>query len=188
MDRMWSPWRSAYIDSFRGPAKKRKRGESIFSAAFRAGDDAGQLIVWRSRLCFTIMNRYPYNSGHLMVVPNRQTADVLDLSAEELADITANLQTALRVLQEAMGPQGFNIGANLGRVAGAGVADHVHFHIVPRWNGDINFMPVIGETKVISEDMRRTYKKLQAAYTLLTGDSPRVIRKSGKKRSPRAVR
>jgi ATP adenylyltransferase len=110
------------------------------------------------------MNRYPYNSGHLMVVPNRQTADFLDLTAEELADMMATLQKAVCVEREAMAPEGFNIGVNLGRVGGAGIDTHVHIHLVPRWNGDTNFMPVIGEVKVISEDMIATLHKLRKAF------------------------
>ncbi len=162
MRRMFSPWRSQYIASFRSPKKKRK--QSIFTLALKADDDDEHLIVWRSRLCFVILNRYPYNSGHLMVVPNRQTSDLLDLSAEELADIMATVQRAVRALREAVAPEGFNLGVNLGRAGGAGVDSHVHFHIVPRWNGDTNFMPVIGEVKVISEDMKATLRKLRQAF------------------------
>lgn len=164
MRRMFSPWRSQYIASFRTPKKGRARKHSIFTQALNAGDDDEQLIVWRSRLCFVILNRYPYNSGHLMVVPNRQTPDLLDLSAEELADIMATVQRAIRALREALAPEGFNLGVNLGRTGGAGVDSHVHFHIVPRWNGDTNFMPVIGEVKVISEDMKATLRRLRKAF------------------------
>ena len=110
------------------------------------------------------MNRYPYNSGHLMVVPNRQTGSIQDLSAEELTEIMQTVQRSIRALDAVMGPQGYNLGANLGRVSGAGVDNHVHFHIVPRWNGDTNFMPVLADMKVISEDMRKTLKKLQKYF------------------------
>ncbi len=171
MRRMFSPWRSQYIASFRTPQKRRAGKESIFTLALKAGDDDAQLIVWRSRLCFVILNRYPYNSGHLMVVPNRQTPDILDLNAEELADLMATVQRAVRVLRDAIAPEGFNLGVNLGRAGGAGVASHVHFHIVPRWNGDTNFMPVVGEVKVISEDMKATLRKLRKAF-LREGRSP----------------
>lgn len=164
MERMWSPWRSQYIASFKkAPARKRSRA-SLFTAALRARDDDRHLIVWRGKTCFVIMNRYPYNSGHLMVVPNRQTAAIQDLSGEELAEIMQTVQRSIRALDEVMHPQGYNFGANIGRVSGAGVDDHIHFHIVPRWNGDTNFMPVLSDTKVISEDMRDTLKKLRKSF------------------------
>lgn len=164
MQRMWSPWRSAYIDTFNKPAKKPRRGESIFTLAKNAGDDEAHLIVWRSPHCFVIMNRFPYNSGHLMVVPNRQVSDILELSGEEWHDITEAIQRSVRALKAIMNPQGFNIGANIGRVAGAGIDDHIHFHIVPRWNGDVNFMPVLSDVKIVSEDMARTYTRLKKAF------------------------
>ena len=110
------------------------------------------------------MNRYPYNSGHLMIVPYRQVGDFRSLTLVELAEMMQVVQRAVGVLNTVMGPHGFNLGANLGRVAGAGIEDHVHFHVVPRWNGDTNFMPVLGDTKVVSEEMRRTYKKLRKAF------------------------
>ena len=161
---MWSPWRSKYIASFKkAPGRKRSRA-SLFTTALRAKDDDRHLIVWRGTLCFVIMNRYPYNSGHLMVVPNRQTADIQELTGEELAEIMQTVQRSIRALDDVMHPQGYNFGANIGRVSGAGVDDHIHFHIVPRWNGDTNFMPVLSDTKVISEDMRDTLKKLRKSF------------------------
>ncbi len=160
MKRMWSPWRSVYIQSF-SAVKKRKTKESIFRAAFRSRDDEKNLVVWRGKLCFLIMNRYPYNSGHLMIVPNRQTGDVQDLTPEELAEIMQAARSAMKALDTLMHPDGYNFGANFGRTAGAGIDDHVHFHIVPRWNGDTNFMPVLSDTKVISEDMNVTWNKLR---------------------------
>lgn len=165
MDRMWSPWRSQYIATFKKkPAKKKRSRVSLFAAALKAKDDDRHLIVWRGKRCFVIMNRYPYNSGHLMVVPNRQTADVQSLTGEELTEIMQTVQRSIRALDDVMHPQGYNFGTNIGRVSGAGVADHIHFHIVPRWNGDTNFMPVLADTKVISEDMRETLKKLRKSF------------------------
>jgi ATP adenylyltransferase len=164
MQRMWSPWRSKYLESFKKPAKKKRKGESIFTSALRANDDDAQFIVWRGERCFVIMNRYPYNSGHLMIVPYRQTSRFEDLSGEEFVEIMATAQRAKKALDEVMKPQGYNFGANIGRDAGAGVDDHIHFHIVPRWNGDTNFMPVLAGTKVISEDMRVTLKKLRKVF------------------------
>ena len=164
MKRMWSPWRSKYIETFKQPRKKKKNGRSLFSAAIRAKDDDKYFIVWRGKHCFVIMNLYPYNSGHLMVVPYRQTAEIGELTSGELTEIMTTVQRAITALNKVMKPQGYNFGANLGRTAGAGVDDHVHFHIVPRWNGDTNFMPILAETKVISEDMKVTLKKLQKAF------------------------
>ena len=163
MKRMWSPWRSQYIDSFKKPRRK-KGADSLFTTARKSRDDDKQLIVWRGKTCFVIMNRYPYNSGHLMVVPNRQTATIQELTAEELTEVMQTVQRSIRALDAVMGPQGYNFGANLGQVSGAGVDTHIHFHIVPRWSGDTNFMPVLADTKVISEDMRKTLKKLQKFF------------------------
>lgn len=162
MQRMWSPWRSRYIDTFKKPRKTG--GASLFTTAAKARDDTKHLIVWRSQYCFVIMNRYPYNSGHLMIVPYRQLADFQALSPEELLDVMTTAQRAIRALDRVMGAQGYNFGSNLGRASGAGIDEHVHFHIVPRWNGDTNFMPVLADTKVISEDMRQTLRKLQKAF------------------------
>jgi ATP adenylyltransferase len=161
---MWSPWRSQYIQSFKKPAKKRKNAGSLFTVAWKARNDDKHLIVWRGKHCFVIMNRYPYNSGHLMIVPYRQTPSFLDLAAEELEEIMQTAQRAMRALDAVMSPQGYNFGANIGRASGAGVDDHIHFHIVPRWNGDTNFMPVLSNTKVISEDMKATLKKLRRSF------------------------
>ncbi len=161
---MWSPWRSSYIASFKKPKKKNKKGESIFTAALKAKNDDKHFIVWRGAQCFVIMNLYPYNSGHLMIVPYRQTGRFEDLTSDEFVEIMATAQRAKLALDKVMKPQGYNFGANIGRAAGAGVDEHVHFHIVPRWNGDTNFMPVLGKTKVISEDMRSTLKKLRKVF------------------------
>ena len=159
MKRMWSPWRSQYIQSFAGRPKRGR--ESLFRAALRSRDDRKNLVVWRGKHCFVIMNRYPYNSGHLMVVPNRQVADVQRLTRAEMAEIMRTVQRAMKALDRVMHPKGYNFGANFGRAAGAGIDEHVHFHIVPRWDGDTNFMPIFADTKVISEDMDVTWDKLR---------------------------
>jgi ATP adenylyltransferase len=164
MKRMWSPWRSKYIESFKKSPRAPKNGESIFTAALRANNDRKNLIVWRGELCFVIMNRYPYNSGHLMIVPYQQTPKIQDLSEAELSEIMQVAQQAMRALDNIMHPQGYNFGANIGRASGAGVDDHIHFHIVPRWSGDTNFMPTLGDTKVISEDMQTTHRKLRKEF------------------------
>ena len=163
MQHMWSPWRSKYLESFKKPARKKK-GESIFTTALKEKNDDRNFIVWRGTLCFVIMNRYPYNSGHLMIVPYRQTDRFEDLTDEEFVEIMETAQRAKKALDKIMKPQGYNFGANIGRAAGAGVDDHIHFHIVPRWNGDTNFMPVLAGSKVISEDMRTTLKKLRKVF------------------------
>lgn len=163
MKRMWSPWRSKYIEGFKSPATKKGK-KSLFSVAHGSRDDDRHMIVWRGELCFVIMNLYPYNSGHLMIVPYRQTPRFEDLSEEELAEIMATAKRAMKALSAIMKPQGFNFGANFGRVSGAGIDDHVHFHIVPRWNGDTNFMPVLSDVKVISEDMKTTLRKLRKVF------------------------
>jgi ATP adenylyltransferase len=162
MKQMWSPWRSRYIQTFKSPPR-RKGPDSIFTAARKSRSDRKHLIVWRGVHCFVIMNRYPYNSGHLMIVPNRQTADFKDLTADEMGEIMTAAQRAMRALDALMKPHGYNFGANIGRSAGAGVDNHIHFHLVPRWNGDANFMPVLADMKVISEDMASTWEKLRKA-------------------------
>ncbi len=164
MKRMWSPWRSAYIETFKAPSTKKKSKKSIFTLAVEAKDDDRHYIIWRGKYCFVIMNLYPYNSGHLMIVPYRQTARLDDLSEREISEMMKTVRRAVRALDAEVHPEGFNIGANLGRASGAGVNDHIHFHVVPRWNGDTNFMPVLTETKVISEDMKSTMLKLRAAF------------------------
>jgi ATP adenylyltransferase len=163
---MWSPWRSRYIESFnrKPPAGRKKKSASLFTRALRSRDDDRNLILWRGKYCFVIMNRFPYNSGHLLIVPNREAASFEDLRPEESAEIMEVSRRAKRALDRVMHPHGYNFGANLGRVSGAGIEAHLHFHLVPRWNGDTNFMPVLTDTKVISEDIVRTMKKLRRHF------------------------
>lgn len=160
MKRMFSPWRSKYIASFKN--EKPRKGESLFTGILRQNNDAKNLVIIRKTHCFVMMNLYPYNSGHLMVIPYRQTADISKLTAAEHTEIMETTSQMISVLKKIMNPQGFNFGANLGRAAGAGVDDHIHFHIVPRWTGDTNFMPTLGDVKVVSEEMNATYKKIVA--------------------------
>ena len=135
----------------------------IFCEKPKDADDREQLILYRGERCFIIMNLFPYNNGHLMVAPYRHTADLVGLDAEEQAEMMRLTRYCVRVLQEAFQPDAFNIGMNLGKSAGAGIADHLHMHIVPRWNGDTNFMPVIGETKVLPDALYGTFDKVLAA-------------------------
>jgi len=127
-------------------------------------DDPQNLLLDKGEKTFTVLNLYPYNNGHLMVVPYRHTSDFSELDDEENLEIMHKLQLAKKALKKIAEPDGFNIGANIGKISGAGIANHIHFHIVPRWNGDTNFMPVLGDVKVISQDLLETKKRLVEAY------------------------
>jgi ATP adenylyltransferase len=161
MERLWSPWRSQYIQAF-GTEKEYKG--CVFCDALHGADDDERYLVKRHDRCFVLLNLYPYNSGHLLVIPNRHTDSLHDLDRDSYMDMMETVRIWIRVLQGVMHPHGFNIGANVGRTAGAGIDQHIHYHIVPRWSGDINFMPVIGETKVISESLRDTMMSLRRAF------------------------
>ena len=126
-------------------------------------DDRANLVVYRSELSIVFLNQFPYNNGHLMVVPYRHTGDVQDLTDEDFLDLTRMLRKWMDILQRAMKPEGFNVGMNVGTAGGAGIADHVHLHVVPRWNGDTNFMPVVGGTKVLSQGLEEAYDVLVRA-------------------------
>ncbi len=162
MKNLWSPWRSKYIESFK---EEQSNNECIFCAAIgKDVSDLKSLVVRKSKNTFVIMNLYPYNNGHLMIVPNRHLASLEQITTEESHELIDEIILAEKVLHKIYSPQGFNVGANLGRAGGAGIEDHIHFHIVPRWNGDTNFMPAIGEVKVISTDLVETKKKLLSGY------------------------
>ncbi len=161
MDRLWSPWRSKYIESF-NEKKDEPDDYCLFCDAINTPEkDAERFVLYRGNLCYVIMNLYPYNSGHLMIVPYRHLGGLADMSDDEYLEIMQLLKRCTGALTLTMSPHGFNIGANIGRVSGAGIDHHIHFHIVPRWNGDTNFLPVLGDTKVISEEMPKTYQKLK---------------------------
>lgn len=166
MERLWSPWRSKYIESISEKNDETQK-KCIFCEKFSAHNDEENLVVHRGNLSAIIMNLYPYNGGHLMIVPFAHKRNFEDLTDEENADIMKQVRLAIKLLQKVSHPDGFNFGANLGKVSGAGIAEHVHFHVVPRWNGDTNFMSVLGDTKVISEDLHDTYKKLVGALSTL---------------------
>lgn len=162
MKNLWSPWRSNYIDSFKD---EQSGGKCIFcEAADKDISDMTNLVVHKSKNILVMMNLYPYNNGHLMVVPKRHLESIEQLNVEESHELIEQIILAEKILQKVFNPHGFNIGANLGRAGGAGIEDHIHFHILPRWNGDTNFMPVIGEVKVISQDLAETKKRLIAGY------------------------
>lgn len=146
-------------------ANDKSEGEGcIFCFKPQADKDRDNLILYRSSRNFVIMNLYPYNNGHLMVVPYQHAPDLNALPEETLLDFMQTTQKCVSILRETMTPDGFNLGINLGRVAGAGIDDHVHQHIVPRWNGDTNFMPVIGDIKVMPEYIAETYDRLRAEF------------------------
>lgn len=159
MEKMFSPWRSRYIAGFKN--EQPKSGESLFTKILAEHQDEKNLVLLRKKYCFVMMNLYPYNSGHLMIVPYKQTSNLSNLTSKEYTEIMETTAVMMDVLYKVISPHGFNFGANIGRVAGAGIDDHIHFHIVPRWNGDTNFMPTIGDVKVVSEDMRDSYKKIR---------------------------
>ena len=167
MEKLWSPWRSQYIDSFKD--KTPKSGCFLCDASKQNVEDSDNLLVHKGKLVFTILNLYPYNNGHLMIVPNSHKSDLISLAQDENLEIIQEVRLAVQAVEIILKPEGFNVGANIGKASGAGVDDHIHFHVVPRWNGDTNFMPVLGEVKVISQDLLTTKKKLQTAFKQLTG-------------------
>jgi len=139
-------------------------GGCIFCDLPAEGDDVRTMILARGELAFVIVNSYPYNPGHLMVAPFRHVGAFTSLEADELADVDALVARSIRALEQEMEPHGYNLGMNLGRVAGAGIPDHVHWHLVPRWNGDTNFMPVVGQTRVLPELLEETYARLRPRF------------------------
>jgi ATP adenylyltransferase len=159
MDHLWSPWRLDYVT---GKSPRPSSG-CIFCDAI-AGGHQSELVVHRGPTCFVILNLYPYNNGHLMVVPNRHLARLADASSDELHELIELTRRAEILLTEAYAPHGMNMGINLGKPAGAGVLDHVHLHVVPRWNGDTNFMTVIGATRVLPEELPQSAVRLRELF------------------------
>ena len=153
---LWAPWRMDYI-------LEKKKKVCIFCKKPMERKDKKNLILWKGNYAFVIMNKFPYNNGHLMVVPKRHCIDLDQLGDEEFQELSYLMKASIQVLKEFLHPQGFNIGMNIGKVGGAG-EEHIHFHIVPRWTGDTNFMPVLSETKIIPEYLERTYQKLHSAF------------------------
>jgi ATP adenylyltransferase len=154
---LWAPWRLEYI-------QRADELEGCIFCRAAEGDAEDSLVVRRGERAFVLLNRYPYASGHLMVAPTRHEAEFGGLSAEEAVEMHRLAALALGVLAETMRPQGFNLGWNLGRIAGAGIVDHVHLHVVPRWAGDTNFMPVVADVKVMPETLEATRRKLVEAW------------------------
>lgn len=173
MDRIWAAWRMSYVASASKPAKGsaarkgRKSAKSkppcLFCAFGRRRPAAGNLLLAESPLSLVMLNLYPYNVGHVMVAPRRHLGSVSAITSDEAVDLTAWLGRVERALRKEYRPHGFNLGVNVGRPAGAGVLGHLHWHVVPRWNGDTNFMPVTGGAKVLPESLDRTYRRLKRA-------------------------
>ena len=157
MKALWAPWRMEYILG-------KKEPECIFCSYPKKNNDRDNLILYRSAHNFVMMNKYPYNNGHIMVVPYIHTSTIDNLTDEVLLDFMKVTQYSLKCLKEAFRPEGFNIGINIGAVAGAGLEEHVHLHMVPRWAGDTSFMTVLGEIRVVPEHIHQTYDKLYPIF------------------------
>jgi ATP adenylyltransferase len=164
MEILHAPWRIDYILAPKPPAGE----ESLFTRIARSNDDIAHHVLGRDRTCYALLNTYPYNGGHLMVIPYKQVGDLDGLTDGELLDLLRLTRRCQRALIRVMKPDGFNIGLNLGRVAGAGIADHLHIHVVPRWNGDTNFMPVLANTSVVPQALKELAAQLRAALTDMT--------------------
>jgi len=154
MEILWAPWRMEYVTS------GNNKGECVFCPGEDRSQDEQRLILYIGNLSIILMNRFPYINGHLLIAPLRHVSTLDALSSEEKLDLITQIERSIGVLKKALRPEGFNVGLNLGKAAGAGVEDHIHFHIVPRWIGDTNYMTVFGEVRVIPEHIRKTYQKL----------------------------
>ena len=165
MDHLWAPWRLSYVAAPKD--KPPTAGTDCFicrgatATGEGEGEDRANLVAYRSELSAVFLNRFPYNNGHLLVCPKAHKGRLDELTTEELLDLQLVLRKMLGILEKRMSPDGFNVGLNLGRAAGAGVPGHLHWHIVPRWSGDVNFMPVVGDTKVISQSLEALYELLR---------------------------
>jgi len=158
MDYLWSPWRMKYIQQHEQPAG------CVFCAASQQEDGVENLVVARGKYAYAILNRYPYTSGHLLIVPYLHMPSVEDLEVECQHELIEFVSQAMVVLRRVYQPQAFNFGANIGAAAGAGIAEHVHLHVVPRWNGDTNFMTSIGDTRILPEDLAETYRRIREQW------------------------
>jgi ATP adenylyltransferase len=159
MERLWSPWRMEYIQA----NKDEPEDAGCVLCRIRDGEEAERVLA-RTDLGYVVLNKYPYNPGHLMVVPTRHVGDIEGIADAELLELQRLVVRAVRALREEMAPHGFNIGLNLGRTAGAGLPEHLHWHVVPRWDGDTNFMPVVGQTRVMPELIAETARRLAPRF------------------------
>lgn len=167
---MWSPWRSEYMEEA-AQHTPSEEGASIFTQKVEADDDADNLVLWRGEHVFVLMNLYPYNNGHLLIVPYREVDAYDALTTDEQIAIAQTIDRCIGWLRRALNPEGFNVGMNLGAAAGAGVPDHLHVHVVPRWNGDTNFMSTTNDMRVIPEALKATYERLRAALRAASSDA-----------------
>jgi len=158
MDSLHAPWRIEYILAPKSPS-----AESLFSRIALSSDDEANYVIVRDRTCYALLNTYPYTGGHLMIVPYKQTADLNELTEEEMSDLFKLTRRCQNALKQVMHPDGFNVGLNIGKVAGAGIVEHLHLHIVPRWQGDTNFMPVLAGTTVVPQALKELAAQLRAA-------------------------
>jgi ATP adenylyltransferase len=169
MDCLHAPWRIEYILAPKPPPGD----ESLFTRIARSSDDEAHHVLVRERTCYALLNTYPYTGGHLLVVPYKQTGDLNALTPEELRDLMLLTRRCQNALAAVMKPDGFNVGINLGRAAGAGITEHLHIHMVPRWNGDTNFMPVVGQTTVVPQALKELAAQLRAELAKPTHPDPR---------------
>ena len=161
---MWSPWRSEYMDTFK---QEDNNNKSFIIYALEGNDDEKNLVVARFDLCIVMMNKYPYNNGHILIAPNREVSDISLLTDEEYNEINKVIRLAISVIKNVYQSHGYNLGVNAGSAAGAGLPNHLHYHIVPRWNGDSNFMPTIADVKVVSESIFKSRKLLADEFIKL---------------------
>lgn len=164
MKQLWAPWRLEFILSEDGKKKSGREKKSIFAELAKQKPSADNLVLYKGRHAFVLLNKFPYSNGHLMVIPMRQVSDLTKLTSDEHRALGELLSVSVSVLQKELAPEGFNIGLNLGKAAGAGITNHLHYHVVPRWIGDTNFMPIFSEIKVLPEHLKATYQKLQKAF------------------------
>lgn len=159
MEHLWAPWRMQFIEELRD-----RSGGCIFCELASPGDDRQRLVLHRGKSCYALMNRFPYNNGHLLIIPYRHCAELTELTSEEHSEMLGLCGRSVEVMRSAIQAEGFNCGFNLGKVAGAGIADHLHLHVVPRWCGDANFMPIIGDTRSMPEYLEQTYDRLVGGF------------------------
>ena len=159
MECLHAPWRIQYILAPKPPPSD----VSLFARIAQSGDDIANHVIARDRTCYALLNNYPYNGGHLMVVPYKQASDFFELTDDEMLDLMKLMRRCLAAVKQVMKPDGFNVGVNLGKVAGAGLAEHLHIHVVPRWNGDTNFMPVLAQTTVVPQALQELAAQLRSA-------------------------
>ena len=159
MERLWAPWRMEYI------GKEQRPGCLFCRVVEDPADPDAELVVWRPEGALVMLNKFPYNPGHALVAPRSHAPGLEALDDDQTTHLMRAVRRTIEVLRQAMSPEGFNVGANVGRAAGAGIPDHVHLHVVPRWNGDTNFMPVIDDVKVVNESLEQTAAKLRAAFS-----------------------